>query len=187
MTYRDTLHELAADTEAQVYAAYTAHTQGRIDTATFTALLAAHVAAANARAASLADLSLSLALSVARRSPVAPLGLLPRPGDVERLTRAAHTLLDDLDDTPDPEARVKRLGRAEPLRTAADAYSEGMARSPHVTGWVRELDDDPCQLCTWWYRDGRVWPADHPMPTHPGCSCTPRPTTTDRPINPVAA
>ena len=70
---------------------------------------------------------------------------------------------------PDPRARVARLGRAEPLSTAAGVYSKDIAASEVTTGWIRQRDPDPCQLCTWWWREGRVWPKDHPMPTHPGC------------------
>lgn len=52
-----------------------------------------------------------------------------------------------------------------------------MSRSEHVTGWTRSLNGEACQLCTWWWRAGRVWTADHPMPAHKGCICTPQPVT----------
>lgn len=186
MTYRETLHELADATEAQVVAAYEQYEQGNLDEAAFVALVAAFVAAANNQAAALADLSLALSLTVALEAVVVPMGLTPPDGDAERLTRAAKTLVDRLPGTPDPRARVGRLGRAEPLRTAAGVYSKGIAASEVTTGWVRGRDADPCQLCTWWWREGRVWPKDHPMPTHPGCSCTPIPVTVRGRIKPVA-
>lgn len=175
MTYRDALTRLAAATEAQVVAAYTAWTENKIDDGTLVAVIAAYVAAANSRAVALADLSLATAVTVALRRPVAPLGLLPPVGDTDRLHTAATTLLAALAATPDPVARVARLGRAEPLTTAARTYSEAIKRSPHVTGWTRGLSATACQLCRWWHRDGQVWPADHPMPTHKGCSCIPIP------------
>ena len=142
------------------------------------------MAGANTQAAALADLSLSASVSVALRRPVAPLGLLPPDGDADRLLKAAGTLQRAARRDARPRARVGRLARAEPLETAARTYSAGMTRSEHVTGWVRNVSGDACQLCTWWARDGRVWPADHEMPTHKGCTCTPNP---DRHTEPVRA
>ena len=177
MSYRDTLVRLAGRAEKQALALLAAYRAGRLDRETFAAVLAALVAAANNQAAALADLSLSAAVSVALQRPVAPLGILTPAGDAARLLKASQTLTDALDGTPDPDARVARLARAEPLETAAKAYSEGMSRSEHVTGWTRSLNGEACQLCTWWWREGRVWAADHPMPTHKGCTCTPEPVT----------
>lgn len=177
MTYRDTLHRLGATTETAAVALYDRWEAGELTDTEFEALLAAVVAAANSRATALADLALAASVSVALRRPVAPLGLLPAPGDPDRLRTAARTLRAALGDTPAPAARVARLARAEPLTTAANTYSGAVAASPHVTGWTRGLSANACQLCTWWARDGRVWPDDHPMPTHKGCSCHPIPTT----------
>lgn len=36
------------------------------------------------------------------------------------------------------------------------ATTEAMTKHPLVQGWVREFDDDPCQLCQWWAREGRI-------------------------------
>jgi len=185
VTYRTQLVKLAGRSERQAVALLAAYRAGRLDRETFVAVLAALVAGANTQAAALADLSLSASVSVALRRPVAPLGLLPPDGDADRLLKAAGTLSAVLEATPDPEARVGRLARAEPLETAARAYSDGMARSGQVTGWTRSLSGGACQLCTWWARDGRVWPADHPMPTHKGCTCTPEPTVTTEPVRAV--
>ena len=184
MAYRETLHTLAGQTEAQVVAAFEQYDAGKLDEAAFVALVAAYVAAANNQAASLADLSLALTLTVAMAEPVVPMGLTPPAGDAERLYRAAKTLVARLPDSPDPRARVARLGRAEPLRPLRGSTPRHAA-SEVTTGWVRGVDGDPCQLCTWWERDGRVWPKDHTMPTHPGCSCTPIPVTVRGRIKPV--
>ncbi len=174
-TYRDSLVELAAATEAQLLAAYESWRDGLLTDAEFVAVVAAFVAAGNSRATALADLSLAATLSVALGTVVAPLGLLPAAGTVDRLTRAATTLLDVLPGTPDPPARVARLGRAEPLQAAGSAYSEGMAASPHVVGYRRNLTGTACELCTWLRKGGYVYPADKPMYQHPGCTCTPEP------------
>ena len=175
MSYRDTLLRLSGRAEEQARALFAAWEAGKVDDDTFAALLAAIVAAANNRAAALADLSLATAVTVALRRPVAPMGIAPPTSDPERLEKAAKTLLAVENLTPE---RVARLARAEPLETAARSYSTGIARSPHVRGWRRGLSGSACQLCTWWSRGGQVWPADHPMPTHKGCSCSPVPITT---------
>lgn len=71
------------------------------------------------------------------------------------------------------ETQVARLARCEPLEAAQQASHDAMQRQPLVEGWIRHMDADPCQLCVWWWREGRVWPKAHPMPTHKGCNCQP--------------
>ena len=184
MTYTDTLTDLSGQAEARALAVYASWSEGLLTDAEFVALLAAIITTANARAVALADLSLAASISVALGRPVPTLGLLAPDDDPQRLHKAATTLVSDLDGTPDPHARVGRLGRSEPLTTAANAYSAGMARSGHVTGWTRGLSAKACQLCQWWARDGRTWPDDHPLKTHKGCTCYANPVVTDR-IRPV--
>ena len=77
--------------------------------------------------------------------------------------------------SPVPAAIVGRLARAEPLETASTAYTDAMVRSGTSRGWVRQRSAGCCQLCTWWWREGRVWPAEHPFQRHKGCTCTPKP------------
>lgn len=185
MTYRDTLTNLADRAEQQVLAVYALFRQGVLSRTETVARIAVLVAAGNGRAASLADLALAAELMVALRAPV-PIGgthsRVPLAGttlahyvDVDRLTKAAATVLDVADTSDVPEKIVARLARSEPLETAANTYSEAMNRSPLVKGWVRSLSPSACQLCRWWWREGRVWPSEHPMPTHKGCTCTPKP------------
>ena len=107
-------------------------------------------------------------------TPVAPVGAVRPLDDPDRLTTAARTLLA----LENPSlARWERLARAEGQEAAARAYSDAVKRSPHVTGWRRGISGSACQLCRWWSRDGRVWAADHTMPTHKGCTCNPVPVT----------
>ena len=92
--------------------------------------------------------------------------------DRARFDSALSTILDG-----DVEAVTMRLGRlalAEAIESARTVSAQYMRGSKKVSGWIRELDSDPCQLCTWWWRDGRVWPADHEMPVHKGCACAQR-------------
>ncbi|MFC5999347.1 hypothetical protein ACFP6A_11540 [Quadrisphaera sp. GCM10027208] len=184
MTFRDTITSLAGQAEDRALDLYARWEAGELDDEQFEALLAALVARYNSRAATVADLALAAAVTVALRRAVAPLGIVTPPGDPQRLRTATRTLREALEDTPDPQARVARLARAEPLDTAARSYSEGIARSRHVEGWVRGLSANACELCTWWARGGRIWPKTHRMPTHKGCTCTPIPTVSEVPIKP---
>lgn len=89
--------------------------------------------------------------------------------DRARFDTAVSTILDGGD-----EAAAMRLGRlalAEAIDSARAVTAEYMRGTQQVSGWIRQLDSDPCELCTHWSWNGRVWPADHSMPTHKGCAC----------------
>jgi hypothetical protein len=73
-----------------------------------------------------------------------------------------------------PDMRVERLARAEVFEAAQQATHDAMQQQPLVEGWVRHMDADPCEQCVWWWREGRIWPKAHRMPTHKGCNCQPR-------------
>lgn len=73
-----------------------------------------------------------------------------------------------------PDMRLERLARSEVFEAAQQATHEAMQQQDLIEGWVRHMDADPCQLCVWWWREGRVWPKAHPMPTHKGCNCSQR-------------
>lgn len=79
---------------------------------------------------------------------------------------------------PDPAAtasmRLERLARSEPLETAQQAAVAAIAEQPLTQGWTRGMDADPCQLCVWWWREGRIWPKAHPFQSHKGCNCQPK-------------
>ncbi|CCH75084.1 conserved hypothetical protein [Nostocoides australiense Ben110] len=99
--------------------------------------------------------------------------VLPVPSarhlDSERISTALGTILaSDLD----TRMQLARLADNEPKAAAADGSADVIAGSRHVTGWTRNTNGEACQLCSWWARGGKVWPADHTMPRHPGCSCT---------------
>lgn len=177
MAYRDTLTRLADTVVEKVLAVFTAWLAGRIERNDAIAVIASLIATGNARAVTLADVSLAATLTVELDESVGALGLLPPDDDLDRLSKGATTLL-DIDDVT--EARIERFARSEPLEAAANAYSDAVAASEHVAGWRRGLSPSACQLCQWWSRDGRVWPAEHKMPTHKGCTCTPIPVTAER-------
>lgn len=178
MTYKETLTKLSETSADSVNAAVVAYTDGVLGYEETVAYIAAIIAQANARAASLADLALAADLTVATGAAVAVVGVGPTPDDTPRLAQAAGTLLDALPDTPDAEARTRRLGRSEPLTTAQQARGQALTKQATVQGWTRNLSADPCELCVWWSRGGRVWPKDHKMPTHKGCTCSQTPVLT---------
>lgn len=69
------------------------------------------------------------------------------------------------------EGKLERLGNNMPMQTAQLAYEEELKSDTAVEGWTRGMNDDACQLCQWWYRDGRIWPKEHSFQTHSGCRC----------------
>lgn len=176
MSYHDVLHKLTATVAQQVTAAYSSWLAGRLTRDEFVQLVALYIASGNQRAVAVADLALAAALSVELRA-VQPVAGVTRPDDVERLQKGAQTLAERSDAGEDVTARLTRLATAEPVGAAAAAWSEGIRRNKNVTGWVRQLDSDPCELCQSWAQDGRVWPSDVTMLHHPGCECTPKPIT----------
>lgn len=89
----------------------------------------------------------------------------------KRYRSAVDTIMDGSPDADAVRTRLERLARAEAVATAQTASAALMRRARTVSGWTRQLDGDPCELCTWWHRDGRVWPSNHTMPTHKGCEC----------------
>jgi hypothetical protein len=129
--------------------------------------LATAVATGNAREYALSDAALAVALGTL------PLGLLAPDDDVECLTGAVHTILDD--DTQDSATQLDRLATAEPLNAAQDSWSEGLRA--HDVGWTRALGPDACPICQGLADDiDGVMPASVEMVTpHPSCSCTAAP------------
>lgn len=86
-----------------------------------------------------------------------------------QVSDALHTVLDG-----EPEKigmRLTRLARSVTMTSAQEAYQDSLQADTRVSGWTRGLDMDACELCQHWERNGRVWPQDHPMPTHTNCKC----------------
>lgn len=170
MSYRDTLLRLAGTTETAVAGMYERLDSGDLGAVQFTELTTVTVARSNRRAVALADVALAATISVQLGRVIPPLGLDP-PDDTDRLRKAAAAIA-----VTGSLGTAARLGRAEPLETAARAYSEGIRRSPHVTGWERQTSGNACPLCEEWATFG-VLPDTTEMLTHKGCSCIPVPVT----------
>lgn len=108
--------------------------------------------------------------------PVKPAAAPPIPHYMAATSRYEQAILTAIADAATAPDRLGRLALAESVESSQHAFGSAIRRSRQVEGWKRGLDADPCQLCRWWWRDGQVFPKEHPMPTHKGCTCTPIPT-----------
>lgn len=175
--YQVQTEAVAANTQTKVLAIWAALQAGKLTAAAAEELIAAVINRANAAATTLADVFLSLQIEQASGRPTPATGLAPADNQ-ERLVKAANTILsapEPAEGEPDqPSMRLERLARSEPLAAAQTATTTAMQSQPLVEGWTRQMDADPCQLCRWWWRDGRIWPKEHPFQTHKGCNCQPK-------------
>lgn len=152
---------------------------GTITEALFTTAAADVIAAARARGQAAATAAFRGYLE-AHYATATPAAAPPITSDQTRLRKAVDTVL------ADPEGRLvrlSRLARDEPIAAAVSAYSTALADSEVVTGWRRGLDSNPCQLCVWWWREGRVFRDDFTMPRHTGCTCTQQPVLREQTSN----
>ena len=143
---------------------------------TLAVLVGAHNAAAGAVGEALAAEQLAAWGAAAPTDSAAGLAHQLR---TDRLRQAAGTVLDRLDladlaTLATVEIGAERLARAESVKAAQAGYGSTMASSKDTGGWIRQLETNACQLCRWWSRNGKTWSKDHPMPTHPGCTCAQR-------------
>lgn len=164
------LGAIRGDSETKITAAWATYAQGHIDRPRFLQLAAAILGQSGAKAATLADLAVATEMTRLRGR------IFPSTGVDAAIKRPTYltALQTVLDGDGDLLMQLGRLALNAPLQAAQTAYGDAIAASG-ARGWVRQLEADPCQLCRWWWREGRVWPTDHPMPTHPGCDCVARP------------
>lgn len=95
-----------------------------------------------------------------------------------KIAQSIETIMDG--ETSDQSFRLGRLGYVVPMEETQQAYQIELQRDTKVEGWQRGLNSDACELCRWWWREGRIWPKDHPMPTHKGCKCQQVPKYAER-------
>lgn len=175
MSYTEKVVALGARTEAKATEILRLWKAGQISKTEAIGTMSSLIAKANVKATALADASLAATLSLETGEAVPAIGVTQCSGGTI-LRRAIRKILNTPTTEADMLMRVQRIARLEPIGQAARAHSKALAAQPAVEGWVRGMDADPCQLCRWWYRDGRVWPKNHPMPHHKGCTCTQIPT-----------
>lgn len=130
--------------------------------------------AAQASELVLADYAATVAATAGTVPPAAALAPVSSVSE----SKAAQAVATVLAGQPEQvRTRLERLTRSTVVRAAQDTRGQAVARDPNVHGWRRGIDSDTCQLCRWWWREGRVWPKDHHMPRHPGCTCVQVPVT----------
>lgn len=179
--YESAVRRIGATLAAALDSLWERYRAGAISQAEFADLGAIMLATGNAQAAQVARLSLAAYVTeqTGRALDVRPVAVPAHHTSTARLARALSTIATAPEGAP---ARLARLAIAEPSSAGAKTYGAGVRSTPGARGWVRGRDSDPCQLCTWWWRQGRVWPMSHSMPEHKGCCCVPLPTFTgDRP------
>lgn len=175
MSYQGVVGRIRQDTKDKVMAAWRMYGVGRINRAEFEQLAAAILGQAGAKAATVADLAVSAEVSRMNTQLAMSAGVT-NSAKRDTYKTALQTILDG---DGDKIMQLERLSLNSPLGDATDAYSAALASSD-ASGYVRQLDADPCQLCRWWWREGRVWPTNHAMPYHSGCECVARPVNVSK-------
>lgn len=173
------LHELGERTARQVLALLDQLDTGALRLAQVPELAAVLVKLGADQAAALGVSELVQQMAAAGVPP----GRLPSVADVTAYTSLANAETAAATVVAGPReqvaTRLSRLARGAVARGAQDAREATLQRSELVTGWTRGVDSTSCQLCVWWWREGRVWPKSHHMPRHPGCTCVQVPKLVD--------
>ncbi|KAA0083269.1 hypothetical protein CIW52_12600 [Mycolicibacterium sp. P9-64] len=189
-SFQAAAEQIAVGTERGVLAAYAAFVAGSLDLDTAVARMAGEVNRSNAAATILADAYVVASIEELSTNPGTAVGLLPVDNSV-RLVKSMRTVLtaspEQTPDEPDAEKRLTRLVHSETFSTAQKSAVDAMTAQPLVEGWVRQFEsENPCQLCVFIWREGRVWPKKQPFQVmHPGDKCVPRVVLTTNPIQPV--
>lgn len=165
--YEDLVKRLGEGTAEKVLGLFAKLQAAEITEEQFVSLAADLVAGANVRGAAVSDMVIRAYLEQATGKAIAGVASVPA-SDPARLRKALGTILASRLDT---EMQLRRLATSEVMQSSAEAYGESFRKYPGIHGWTRGMESDACQLCQWWSRDGQVWPQEHPMPRHKGCTC----------------
>jgi hypothetical protein len=179
MSYEHVMNDLTGKTADVITRLWEAAEQGLFTGDEFTTIAAELIALARVQGAIAAQATLRAYIEAAAGHPVASPGLTIH-ADMARMTKAVGTILDGDGNTL---MQLIRLAMNEPLDAAAQAYHDAMTETAVVSGWRRGLNSAACQLCQWWWREGRVWQKTHKMPRHPGCTCHQLPVIDERTAN----
>lgn len=175
MSFEDTLRRLGSTSAKALRGILGQYTEGLIDLDTARDLMGIVLETAGLQGETLGAVSYAAHAEVATGEAVnIHAAAATNPATQSRTVTALETIL-----AGNPEQigmRLERLGFADPIAMAQEAFSNVMRADPRIDGWVRGMEKDACQLCTWWWREGRMWNTDHVMPTHTGCVCTQVPT-----------
>lgn len=165
------LGELGDRTARQVLDVLAQAVDGTIDLDQLPELAAvlAQLGGDQAAALTVTELSAELAAVVGPSPDLPDLALAAGHVNVSAVEIAAGTVM--AGPAENHAGRLAQLVRSVVAQAGQEARATAVRRSPLVAGWSRGLDSKSCELCRWWWREGRVWPKTHHMPRHPGCTC----------------
>lgn len=173
LRYEDMLARLGRQGRAALLDAYALYQSGLIDRATYkdtASTLLQHINTQSGAYGRLSYETLAATMTGRDLDPARALESLPAPLTTQpRLARALDTILDG--EQEQVVMRLERLGTTAPIAEVQSGYDSGLQADPLVEGWTRGMNDDACQLCRWWWREGRIWAKDHPLQYHKGCLC----------------
>lgn len=177
MTLEEALNQLSERQKQRIRAVWAAHEEGKLTRDELIRVATNIVLAGNAVGYTLGvNNVIRIVEKVAGKVELAQPEPDGRHVDDKRISEALGTIM--VDDGTDRAMQLERLADNEPKAAAADGSRDALRRSKRVKGWTRSLEADACQLCLWWWREGRTWQPDHPMPRHTGCTCTQTPVVT---------
>lgn len=171
LRFEDMLERLGTQGRESVLNTYRLYQAGLIDQSTFIDVASELLQHINERSAVFGELSYSQVRAIILEgAPDLATVTAPAPATTQQgLSQSLHTIVEGDPDTI--VTRLERLASVLPMESAQDSYGKALQRDPVAQGWLRGLDQGACQLCRWWWREGRIWPKRHPMPKHKGCKC----------------
>lgn len=175
-TFSDLLVGLSADTERAATAVATRYVSQEITLTEAATALELVVRTGNTRGSTLGAAACREVLATLGEYTlaVAAPAALAHADDIVRIGKAVTTVLAGRETAVSAAAR---LARSEAVEAAQTAFGSVLGQSKKVRGWKRGMESDPCELCSWWSRDGRVWPKDYTLQRHKGCTCRQVPVT----------
>lgn len=179
ITFTDLLDDLGTKSESAATAVVTRYLADDLTLNEASTALAVVVRTSNARGVTLGSATCREILRTFGET--AMFTVLPaavaHADDVARIVKAATTALAVREAA---QMSATRLARSEAISAAHSAFSSVLGQSEKVDGWTRELSPGACELCTWWWRNGRVWPKNYTIQTHKGCTCRQKPVKTTK-------
>ncbi|UYG15634.1 hypothetical protein BRM3_08220 [Brachybacterium huguangmaarense] len=168
-TFTDLLAHLGSRAERQATTIASKYVSGQIDLEIAIDGLEVVVRTSNARGLNLGEAACrELLISLGDDTSVVTGEAYSHVHDAERIQKATRTALAEQGSAV---MAAGRLARSEAIEAAQSAFSRTMQTSRRVKGWKRGMEPDACELCTWWWREGRVWPKGYSLQTHKGCTC----------------
>lgn len=155
--------EVADRTAARVAVLVAAWQAGQIQTPDLPPAVAVAVYSGKVIASRLAD------VLVSTWAVLPPLGVWPSGEHLDRLTKAAETVLETPEDAPQ---RFERLALSETLNSHR-ASLHACIRDHGFKHWERVVEEDACEVCE--PLRGEVQPVSVGFRDHPGCRCSLRP------------